>query len=144
MRFWVRLICAIVIVWQVATTLPAPGPGPKPNPPIPVIEGQRIAVIIRETEDESPAFARMVVALRNGDHAAYLAAKGHTLYVYDQHQQDDVGQPLELVQTLLPLHSQLPALFILDGSDGRPLHHETLPADVTADDVLAILKGAGG
>ena len=144
---WFRLFCAAVIIWQAVTSLPF-DPTPVVVPPdipvvVPVEQGQRTIILIRETEDETPAFARLVVALRNGEHAAYLTGKGHTLRVYDQHQLDENGEPLAIVQTLLPLHSELPAVFILR-EDGLPLHHETLPATATAADVMAILKGQGG
>lgn len=148
---WLRLICAAVILWQVVTAWPVvpppgPGPGPGPNPPPPdvVVEGRRNVVIIHESEDDSALFAQMMIGLRAGANASYLASKGHTLLILDDEAADQNGQPNETVAALLPLNSTLPALFILDAGDGRPLHNETLSASATAADVMGILREHGG
>lgn len=153
-RAWIRLICAAVVAFQFLVTVP-PGPGPTPVPtptptptpvpvPDPVIEGQRTVVIIRESGDDTPAFGSVIYGLRAGAHDDYLDQKGHTLLILDRNQLDENGQPSQLVAGLLGRNSNLPALFILESSDLRPLHDETLPATATADDVMRILKAHGG
>lgn len=155
-RLYLIAFCLSVLLIQRIVT---PGPGPVvppvvppvvvppdiPDPPdIPVVEGRRTVVIIRESENDNPALARMIVALRSGANDEYLKAEGHTLFIHDDDDVDENGQPAELVQALKPVHPELPALFILESSDGRPLHHRTLPDDATAADVMAILKQYGG
>lgn len=55
MKFWLRLICAAVIVWQVASTLPKPGPVDPVIPVDPVVPvdpapfpADRLSVLIVE------------------------------------------------------------------------------------------------
>lgn len=147
-RSWIRLACVAVVLLQLLVTVPpgpGPGPGPSPGPiPIPVVEGERTVVIIRESENDTPSFGSLVYGLRTGTNDDYLDSKGHTLLILDQHQLDEDGQPSQLVAGLLGRNSQLPALFILESSDMRPLHDETLAATATAADVMAILKANGG
>lgn len=122
-----------------------PGPDPPPDPPIPVVvEGTKTVVILHEAGDDTPAFSRMVVALRAGANAEYLTSKGHRLLILDDESNDQDGNPDPLVSQLSPRNSNWPAVFILDGSDGRPLHDETLSANATADDVMRILREHGG
>lgn len=142
MTFWVRIVCIAIILFQVIGSLPGPGPKPEPNPiPIPVVEGARRVVIIRESLDDTPAHARMFITLQSGANAEYIRSKGHAINILDDEQTDENGNPLALVQSLLPLQPP-PALFVLEMSDGRPLHHEPLPE--TADDVMRVLRENGG
>lgn len=153
-RGYLIAICLSVLLIQRIVT---PGPGPvvppvvppvvvPPDVPVvvpPVVGAKRI-VILHEVGDQNPAFARMVTSLRTGAHAEYLVSKGHSLLVLDDESNDQNGQPDPLVAELRPRNSNWPALFILDGGDGRPLHDETLPANATADQVMQILREHGG
>lgn len=150
-RIVVRWIAVGIILFQLGINWPTPGPGPGPGPnpgpdppPTPVVEGQRIVVLIRESEDDTPSMAQLIQNLRIGQHADYLESKGHELLILDPDHQDQNGQPLALVQQLKPINSNWPALFILEKSDGRPLHNETLSADATASDVMETIRENGG
>ena len=149
MKFIVHLIgIALMMFAIVSADVPRPPVPPDPDPPVPptpiVVEGRRTVVILHETETDTDEFARLVVALRAGAHADYISSKGHTLTILDDDAKDENGQPVPLVSTLLPLNPQLPALFVLDSGDGRRLHHQALPADATAADVMAVLREHGG
>lgn len=113
------------------------GPMPPPGPP-----GQRTVVIIRETADSTPELARMIVSLRAGTQAKYLADKGHPLLILDDDAVDQAGKPAAIVEKLRPHFKdiKLPALLILDGE--RVVNNEPLPP--TADAVIEAVKKAGG
>lgn len=118
---------------------PTPDPTPEPDPPTPK-PSQVTAVIIRESEDDTPAFARLLTGLRTGEAARWLAAGGHDLIVVDDDATDADGRPLKLVASLSALGVSMPALFLLSGDD--VILKETLPASATADQVLAKIRGA--
>lgn len=121
-----------------------PGPTPPVPPPTPVITGDKTIVILYESENETPAFNLMKVGLRTGDNASYLASKNHDLWLFDAQDEDENGTPNEYVRQLLPLNNNLPAIFILDAKDGRPLFNVSLPDSTTASDVMTIIRQHGG
>jgi len=112
---------------------PTPDPTPEPDPPTPK-PSQVTAVIIHESVDDTPAFARLVTALRSGDAAEQLAAGGNELIVLDDDATDVDGNPLEIVAALKALAVDLPAIFLLDGD--AVLLSKSLPDDANADYVL--------
>lgn len=120
---------------------PEPVPPPTPDPPLPV--GKLTAVIVHETEDDSPAAARLFIALRTGTPAKWIRDQGHSLLILDDDAVDATGQPLALVSTLKSLGVPMPALFVLDGQD-RVLVKQTLAEGTTADNVIELLRRAGG
>lgn len=115
----------------VADELAKPGPTPPP-----VTVGKRAVVILRETDDNTPAIGLLTTQLRTGEAAAYLKSKGHTLDILD----DD--NPAPIVTKLVALGVAEPALFILDAATGAVVHQQPLPA--SAAEVLAVLKAHGG
>jgi hypothetical protein len=128
------------IAGEIAKVAEELGAAPGPTPPIP--GGQKHIVILRETADDTPEQARMWNLLRTGEHAAYLKSKGHKLEILDDDSVDQNGQPSKLVEGLKPLATSLPFLFILEPSDGRPLHSQAVPA--TAAQVMEVIKSHGG
>jgi hypothetical protein len=126
--------------------VPPPDPTPPPTPPTPdppAPVGKLTAVIVHETEDDSPAVARMFIGLRSGASAKWLADQGHKLLILDDDTVDATGQPVQLVATLKALGVPMPALFVLDGQD-RVLLKQTLAEGTTADNVIELLRRAGG
>lgn len=141
------VLCTYLIVFG-GTVPPGPEPGPDPpdpDPPTPtpVVEGERRVVIIRESSDDSVEFGLMSVALRNGQHADYLSQNGHELLILDDDSTDGTSDSHPLLSELLPLHSDLPAIFILEKRDGRPLHYQTLTTTDAAE-VIALIQEHGG
>ncbi len=104
--------------------------------------GKRHIVILRETSDDTPEQARAWNLLRSGENASYIKAKGHKLEILDDDSVDQDGQPSKLVEQLKPLASSLPFMFILEPSDGRPLHSQAAPA--TAAQIMEVIKNHGG
>lgn len=109
--------------------------------PVPTV-GKKHIVILRETLDDTPEQARAWNLLRTGENAAYIKSKGHRLEILDDDSVDQDGQPSKLVAELKPLATTLPFMFILEPSDGRPLHSQ--PAPATAAQVMEVIKSHGG
>jgi hypothetical protein len=106
--------------------------------PIPgVLPGPRLVVIVRESESDSPAFARMVTNLRNGEAATALETGKHQLDVLD----DDSPTAAKWLPALQGL--QQPAVMVVAPPD-KVLAKQSLPADATAATVLSLLKANGG
>jgi len=109
--------------------------------PDPTVEGKKYVVIIYETADSSAAFGRMRTGLRSGPAADYLSSKGHWLTFSD----DDAGSS-EISDKLRSAYQSmtLPVLFLLDQQTESVLYKESLPANATADSVIATIKAHGG
>lgn len=122
---------------------PTPGPGPTPNPG-PVTSGKKTAVILRETADQTPEMARMVVALRTGPTQSYLTSKGHQLLILDKDSKDENGQaPATLAKVQQAIAGKpLPQLVILDQATGAVQYAEQLGSN--PDTVVEIIKRTGG
>ena len=119
---------------------PTPGPGPTPTP----APGKKIAWVIRETADQTPEMARMVVAMRTGATQQYLASKGHKLLILDDDGKDETGQvPAAFQKAFEAAKSQpLPALVITDQSTGAVL--SVAPLGSNPDFVVEAIKRVGG
>lgn len=131
-------IAVCVVVVGDAPPKPEP-PGPEPQPPEPPgPSGVRHLLLIRETADATPDVARMVVSLRTGKHAEYLASKSHKLHILDDDSAD--------AKAWQPFYSDLtlPALLIIEPTSKRLLRREALPKGSTADTVMTALRNAGG
>lgn len=100
-----------------------------------VVPGARTVVIIHESADKTPELGSLIINLRKrgGTAQAYLAGKGHSLYILD----DDLQNKWALAP------QQVPALFILD-STGKVLFEQAIPAGYTADNVIERLREHGG
>lgn len=141
----VRQVQHTVTVGGTPPVPPGPGPGPGPQPPLPVVEGKRAVLIIRETADSTPAIGRAVTALRNPPHSEYLKSKGHTLSILDDDSVGPDGKPAPAVEAWRPQFAgmTLPVVFIIDQATNTLVHKESM-ADLTADKVMDLLKKNGG
>jgi hypothetical protein len=74
-----------------------PVPPPPPTPPTPTT-GKRVVILLRETADQSPALARLIVALRK---SSYFPDKQHRLLILDRDSKDETGAPSPLVSRFL-------------------------------------------
>lgn len=120
---------------------PPPKPDPPPPPPQPV-DGPRQLVIVRETADSTPDLSRLIVSLRSGSAADYLASKSHKLSVLDDDAIDSMGKPLPAMVEWRKIYEPigLPCLIISDGT--KLLASVKLPG--TAAEILELLKSHGG
>lgn len=140
----------LIVVGNAPPVVVPPGPVIPPDvPPVvvpPVVQGPRKVLIIRESTRDTPEFARLLIAIRNGEPANYLASHKHRLYTLDDNDKDMNGQPTPLVEKWRPHYADmtLPVVFILDDK-GALVHKQELPP--TADNpatILDILKAHGG
>lgn len=107
-------------------------PTPKPSGPLRV-------VLVCETADTRAELARTINALRNGAAAEYIKTKGHVLDVLDDDAVDETGKPI-----MTDLQGiQLPAMLIYDRQTKQLRHKVSVPANVPADALLAIIKKYG-
>ncbi len=95
-----------------------------------VIPGPRDATIYYESADKTTAFNQMVVGLRTGDAAKYLAEKGTDLEILDVTQSPQPDPSLAL-----------PALYV---TAGESVLYKTTITDVKASPVLEAIKAHGG
>lgn len=108
---------------------------------IPVIvpsEGKRQAIIVRESETDTPEFGILANNLRNGVNAKYLSDKGHTLTIHDDDDVDASGQPVAILAANKPYSGV--ELLIFDS--GKLLSRAACPA--TASGVIEAIKRSGG
>lgn len=122
---------------------PTPPPDPVVPPPTPTPVGKLTAVIVRESEEDTPVLGGVFVALRTGEPAKWLRERGHTLVIIDDDTTDAQGNPIPLVQTFKSLGIAMPALFLLD-STNQVIHKSTLSATTTADGILQVIRDTGG
>ena len=94
------------------------------------IAGPRDATIYHESLNKTPAFNQMVVGLRNGDAAKYLAEKGTDLEILDVTQSPQPDPSLAL-----------PSLYV---TAGDTVLYKTTITDVKAPVVLEAIKAHGG
>lgn len=140
--FLLVLVIAALLWFGNGGAFPIPGVLPGPV----VVEGPRQVVIVHEASDDTPAFARMTVALRTGANSDYLKAKKHSLLILDDDSVDKDGNPSPALQVVRPQLTGLtmPVLFVVDPQSKAIVHKQSLPATATADEVMAILKAHGG
>ena len=128
---------------------PTPGPGPQP-PPIVVTEGQRIALILHESQDQNPELARLIVDLQAGNSSAYFAKHHHSVFALDINAKDENKHPLAVITRLLPTigSKPLPVLIVADktneGRLGKVLYCESIKKDAVGGDVVSAVKKTGG
>lgn len=126
---------------------PGPGPpGPGPTPPNPQPAGPRNVLIFHESAAKSQEWTRTVNLLRVGPQSQYLASQGHRLWILDDDSVGADGRPSPAVAQWQPQIGglALPVLLITDPTTRVVIHKQSLPATVTADGVLEILKAHGG
>lgn len=123
---------------------PSPPPEPEPDPEPTPQEGPRTVMLLYESEDSSPQLAALMVGLRNGTPAKYLADKKHRLLILDDDATDQLGRPIALVEKLLARGIELPALFICDSATGKCLKEMHIESGTTADNIVERVREAGG
>lgn len=109
--------------------------------------GPRVGYLVRESFDDTAQQARMINDLRSGPAAKYLAEKGHTLDILDDDETDADNKPLKLLAdnglagAFTNGQHKPPELLLFVG--GKAIK-TTIPADATADTVIAAFKAHGG
>ncbi len=121
-------------------------PVPPLPPPTPVVVGPRNAVILHESKDTSPEFARLVVGLRTGVSADYLKSKSHKLYILDVDAIGGDGKPSAIVESWKPLIAgmKLPVSVIFDPVSNKLISKQEIKTTTTADNVIEDIRKAGG
>lgn len=121
---------------------PEPTPPPEPDP----TSGQRIVLIVHETQDDTPDFSRVLVQLRSGTEADYLKKQGHKLYILDDDTRDTNGQkPGVLEKYDSDIQSVgLPAMLVIDPKTEKLIKSRRLQEGVTASNVTEYIRQAGG
>lgn len=112
---------------------PGPGPTPDPSP-----AGPRTVLIVHETADKTPQWAATINSLRTGPPAAYLKSKGHRLNIIDD---DSLAGDAKWTAILSGM--TLPVVIVTDKSDAI-IRKQSVPMTATADQIIEIVKGAGG
>lgn len=103
-----------------------------------VVEGPRQMLIVHETEDDTPAIANAIGALRLGSHEAYLKEKKHLLDILDDDKVGPDGQPPALLTKFKPY--VLPEVLVIQPPD-KLLAREKF---TTAEAAMELLKRNGG
>jgi len=140
-----RAVAVIVVLLLLLSRASAP-PGPPPAPK----SGKLVAVIVRESLDQSTAFASLLFNLRDGSAAKWLSDKGHSLIVLDDDDTDASGAKHPILVKIAPdlQNKPLPALVICEqptpGTMGKTLGVEQLSDTTTADNVVEMLTRRGG
>ena len=129
-------------------------PTPDPNDPVepdtptpPVTTGKRFALLLYETTTQSVEMGRMLVLLRRGPSADYLASKGHMLDILDINLVDpSKNKPSPTIEKYRAdiAGMQLPVLIVADRATGKLISKDTLPATAKDTDVIDAIKKAGG
>lgn len=132
----------VVIVGSEGIT-PVVPPAPPEPVPTPTVKGPREIVILRERDDDSADLARELNALRVGQHAEYLAANKHDLYILDDDTNRPDNTPDPYVQALLGMRGgvALPCVFVIDKSANKILDVKPF---ATAAGCIEALKAKGG
>lgn len=147
-----RLLALFVSLLIIVGCEIPPGPiVPKPDPiNPPVTQGQRIALILHESHDQTPEFARLIVDLQFGESSAYFAKNHHSVFALDIDAKDENKQPLQVITKLKPIigNKPLPVLIVANKSaDGRldkVLYCESIKNDAGGSDVVSTMKKTGG
>jgi hypothetical protein len=99
-------------------------------------------VILHKTGDDMPADASLYVQLQDGESAAYLKSRGHTLDILDDDPENQPTRVVSLLSKLNALGVAKPALYVLDASTGAVVHSQPRPS--TAAEILDVVKSHGG
>jgi hypothetical protein len=100
-------------------------------------KGERVLVIVRESEEDDTKFSGLIGELRA---AEYLKSKGHSLVVFDDDDQDKDGKPVPILDKLKPFLAR--ELVIIEKSSGKVLSRGECPSDTAA--VVAAVQKVGG
>jgi hypothetical protein len=140
----------VVTVGAVPPLPPAPGSTPPPAPPgptppgPPAVGGARHVLIVYETADVTPAFARLLNGLRSGTHARYLADHKHVLSLVDDDAVNADGAKAALLAKYADSVRFPRSLIVTDGASGNVIAIGELTDASTAAGVIEFLKQNGG
>jgi len=111
-----------------------------------VSPGPRGVVILHESADKTPTFARLVTGLRTPPASDYLKEKSHTLDILDDDSEGPDGKPAPSVEAWKAVAGSmpLPVLIIYESKSRKILDKQSLAKDATVDTILAALKAKGG
>lgn len=133
--------CCAACPCHVTPTPPVPTPTPTP-----VTEGKRIAIVWHESSQQTPDFSRLRISLTSGEANKYLAGKGHGVLFVDP--QDAVPSNLKSRIQSDVSGRTMPVLIVAEligGTQiGKTLLVESLRPDSTADNVVELVRRAGG
>lgn len=150
---WIRWLACAAMLSCGCELPPGPDPDPKPVPIVvvpPVTQGQRIALILHESHDQTPELSRLIVDLQAGESSAYFAKNHHSVFALDINAKDENKQPLQVITRLLPTigSKPLPVLIVADktkeGRLGNVLSCESLKSGTVGGDVVEVVKKTGG
>lgn len=145
-KFCTALMCFLLLGCSIPVTPPVDPPVVVP----PNVQGQRFAIIVQESHDQTPEMAQMIIDLQSGEASGYFAKHGHSVVVLDDEAKDENGRPLETLQRLKQSIGEkpLPVLVVADktnqGRVGNVLYCESIKAPPLASDVVATVKKYGG
>jgi hypothetical protein len=109
-----------------------------------VVEGARHAVIVYETADVTPAFARLLNGLRSGVNAKYLADHKHVLSLIDDDAVNADGAKAALLAKYAESVRFPRSLIVTDAKSGAVIAIGELTDGSTAAGVIEFLKQNGG
>lgn len=120
-------------------------PEPDPVPPEPE-SGPRVVLIVHETTDDAPWLKSLMVKLRSGIEADYLASKGHLAVFLDDDLTDGDQNKAELLHRYADAvtEDKLPALLIIDRSTEKLITSERLAPGTTAANITEAIRQTGG
>lgn len=128
--------------WIVAGGNPGPAP-PDPGPQPPTV-GQRELILFYESGDNTPAFSRLILDLRDGTAAKYFAERKHTLTILDDDTPDPNGQRAKVIEKWQAEITGTPILLVVDKATGALVGKKVLGDDATGVTVVDIVKQFGG
>ena len=139
--------------WTAEFTIGKPTPPPVPPPVVPpdpppvvVEEGARDVYVIRESSEDTAAFAMMVNMLRSGSEAKYWLDKGHRLIVIDDDEQDGRGNPAGPLTRFSAILAETPrpTLIICDRKTSAVIAKAKIDPQTTAANVTEAVRRTGG
>ena len=123
---------------------PTPTPVPEPPQPPPKTTG-RVVFLLDESSRQTPEFARLRIGITSGAANKWLMDRGYAIQFLDQ---DYSQTPLVARLKSEAAGKSLPVVFVCELSElskvGRTLISESVRPDMTADNVVELVKRSGG
>jgi hypothetical protein len=124
--------------------VPTPTPTPTPPPGPPLVEGARHVMVVYETADVTPAFARLLNGLRSGPNAKYFAERKHVLSLIDDDAVNADGGKAALLAKYAESVKFPRSLIVTDAASGAVIAIGELTDASTAAGVIEFVKQNGG
>lgn len=141
-----ELAAGLTAIAEDFASKPQPQPDPPPEPdPVPE-KGPRVALIVRETSNDTPRRSAQFIRLRSGTEANYLRENGHRVYILDDDAVDGDGNKAPLLKRYEDeiRDAGIPTLILLDAKSEVILGTERLTPNFTAADIITKIKKVGG